>query len=170
MGFGEAIASGFNNYATFKGRAPRSEYWWWVLFFGLFTIGAALVSAVLDVAAGSQMIGALLRGLVSLAFILPNLAVGVRRLHDLNRSGWWLGGSFILALFLMGLAIPVAIRAGENHAHGYAMTDGVPSSACAVMALLGLAYIVYGMLLFIWFCMRGTSGPNRFGAEPLKNF
>jgi uncharacterized membrane protein YhaH (DUF805 family) len=168
MGFGAAVASCFNKYASFSGRAPRSEYWWWILFFGLISFGVAFISGILDIALGNKLIGVSLRGLVSLAFILPNLAVGVRRLHDLNRSGWWLGGSFVFALFFMILAVPVAMRAAENHANGYAMTAGLPSSAFLLIALFGAAYTLFGLLLFIWFCMRGTRGGNRFGADPLR--
>ena len=69
-------------YVDFSGRARRSEYWWYALF-------SAIVQAVvnaLDRGLGSQILG----GLVSLALLLPSLAVAVRRLHDTGRSGWWL--------------------------------------------------------------------------------
>ena len=94
MGFGEAIGSVLGNYATFSGRARRSEYWWWWL--ALILVGAvfAAVAALL----GSGFIGDLTRigyGLFALATILPTLAVSVRRLHDISRSGWWVLISFV---------------------------------------------------------------------------
>ncbi len=82
MGFGEAVGSCFSNYATFTGRAPRSEYWYFVLFQAL----ANLVVGIIAARAGSNLLG----GLVELALFMPALAVGVRRLHDIDRSGWWL--------------------------------------------------------------------------------
>jgi uncharacterized membrane protein YhaH (DUF805 family) len=81
MGFWQAVASGFSNYVGFSGRACRSEYWYWVLFVLLCSIAASIIDAVLGVY--------LITSLVNLAVFLPGLAVGIRRLHDLDRTGWW---------------------------------------------------------------------------------
>ena len=86
MGFGDAIRTCLQKYATFGGRAARSEFWW----FWLFGVLASLVAGVIDNAlfgapAGDGWISAL----VGLALLLPSLAVSVRRLHDIGRSGWW---------------------------------------------------------------------------------
>ena len=95
MSFGEAIRSGFDNYANFSGRASRSAYWWWALFNFLVSLAAQ----ILDRALGLGPVGAdttyglragVITGLLGLALLLPSLAVGVRRLHDTDRSGWWL--------------------------------------------------------------------------------
>jgi len=75
--FGESIGTCLKKYATFDGRAGRSEYWWFFLF------------SVLAQAAG-HIISPALGGLVALGLLLPGLGVGVRRLHDIGRSGWWL--------------------------------------------------------------------------------
>jgi uncharacterized membrane protein YhaH (DUF805 family) len=77
MTFGESISTCFSKYATFDGRASRSEYWWWFLFSVLAAMAAAMVSETLY-------------GLFCLATLLPSLAVGARRLHDTDRSGWFL--------------------------------------------------------------------------------
>ena len=69
-------------YANFSGRAIRSEYWWFVLAY----IIAYLVLAIVDYVLGAQ----LLTSILSLALLIPSIAVGVRRLHDLDKSGWWL--------------------------------------------------------------------------------
>jgi uncharacterized membrane protein YhaH (DUF805 family) len=81
MNFGEAISSGFSNYVNFAGRAIRSEYWYWVLFVFLAEIVTGIVDFVLGVQITTTIFG--------LAVLLPGLAVAVRRLHDLDRSGWW---------------------------------------------------------------------------------
>lgn len=78
MTFQESIQICFQKYADFNGRASRAEYWWFALF-------AFVVSIVLS-AAGAGLIS----GLFSLATLVPSLAVGVRRLHDLGKSGWFL--------------------------------------------------------------------------------
>jgi uncharacterized membrane protein YhaH (DUF805 family) len=75
MTFGESIKTCLTKYAAFDGRASRSEFWWFVLFQLLLTLGA-------------QMISHLLGGLLSLALFLPALAAAVRRLHDIGKSGW----------------------------------------------------------------------------------
>jgi len=82
MGFGQAISSGFSNYVNFSGRACRSEYWFWVLF----VLIADVVAIAIDAAIGMQIVGSLF----GLAVLLPGLAVTVRRLHDLDRTGWWI--------------------------------------------------------------------------------
>ena len=94
MSFGESISTVFSKYATFSGRARRSEYWWWYLF---IVIISAVVGGIAAAAGGSDgsSFGSLVAGLVGLALVLPTLAVGVRRLHDTGRSGWWLLISFV---------------------------------------------------------------------------
>ena len=94
-------------YATFSDRARRSEYW----YFTLVYLVAAVILSVIDVATGlySQSTGiGLLSGIFAIAMILPSLAVTVRRLHDTDRSGWWLLialipllGAIVLLVFMV---------------------------------------------------------------------
>ncbi|HEY4084017.1 MAG TPA: DUF805 domain-containing protein [Burkholderiaceae bacterium] len=77
MTFEQSIRTCFTKYAEFTGRATRSEFWWFFLF-------TCLVSA------GCDMLSHTLSALFSLATLLPSLAVAARRLHDTNRSAWWL--------------------------------------------------------------------------------
>jgi uncharacterized membrane protein YhaH (DUF805 family) len=115
MNFWQAIQSGFSNYVTFSGRAARSEFWYWCLFYLL----TAMVTTIIDNAIGAQVTVSLF----GLAALLPTIAVNIRRLHDLDRSGWWF--------------------------------------------LLHLLPIIGAIILIVWFCGRGTVGPNRFGPDPL---
>ena len=87
MGFGQAISAGFSNYVNFSGRACRSEYWYWILFI----IIADIVAAIIDQALGIQLV----TGLFGLVTIIPNIAIAIRRLHDLDRTGWWVLLGFI---------------------------------------------------------------------------
>lgn len=82
VNFIQAIVSGFQNYVNFSARAARSEFWLWTLFSFLASITAELLDLAVDSSA--------LQILVCLALFLPSLAVSVRRLHDLGRTGWWL--------------------------------------------------------------------------------
>ena len=73
------------NYVTFRGRAPRSEYWYWVLFVLLVSIAAGILDAALfPLVEVSPLVS-----VAGLLFLLPGLVVSIRRLHDLDRSGWW---------------------------------------------------------------------------------
>ncbi len=87
MTFTEAIKDGFHNYVNFKGRAPRSAYWWWFLFAIIVNIIA--VGLDLVISGGSQSF-ILFQVISILALLLPGIAVSIRRLHDTDRSGWWL--------------------------------------------------------------------------------
>jgi len=88
MSFTEAIQSGFRNYVNFTGRAFRSEFWYWCLFAFLVAVAAQIIDVILF--PGSFSKGASpVSSLVSLGLLLPNLGVLVRRLHDIDRSGWW---------------------------------------------------------------------------------
>lgn len=81
MDFVTAVKTVFKKYATFEGRACRSEYWYFILFIFI----ASLVLQVVDLA----ITGGLLYIIFALATLVPCLAVAVRRLHDTDRSGWW---------------------------------------------------------------------------------
>lgn len=104
MNFSQAVISGFKNYSTFSGRASRSEFW----YFGLFLVVADVVLLLLDMAVFNisysddklHPFG----DFFLLATWLPSLAVTARRLHDVNRSGWW-----ILIIFTIIGMIPMII-------------------------------------------------------------
>lgn len=92
MGMGEAIRSSFSKYACFKGRARRSEYWFFALFSFLCTLPLYLFSfiALTTVGEGELAYVPLFTGcFIQLIFFLPSLSVMVRRLHDTGKSGWW---------------------------------------------------------------------------------
>jgi uncharacterized membrane protein YhaH (DUF805 family) len=97
VGFGEAVKTGLAKYATFSGRARRSEYWWFFLFLVLTNWAGRAV----DFAVGNEF--PIVETLVATALFLPFLASSVRRLHDTGRSGWWLPIAFIPLLGLIWL-------------------------------------------------------------------
>ena len=115
MTFGQAISSGFSNYVNFSDRACRSEFWFWRLFYYLALAAVFVIQGALGIHA--------LAALFEVGMLLPILAMSVRRLHDLDRSGWWI--------------------------------------------LLSLIPVIGWIILLIWYCTKGTDGPNRFGPDPL---
>jgi uncharacterized membrane protein YhaH (DUF805 family) len=108
---GEAARRFFKKYATFTGRASRSEYWWWALISGVVAIvlniiisaGTTVNDSGAMVPGPGAVIGYILLGIWGLATLIPSLALVVRRLHDVNFSGWMI----LLGLvpFLGGLAL-----------------------------------------------------------------
>lgn len=90
-----AARSVLSKYATFSGRTSRAEFWWWVLAVFVATLIAGLIDSLIfapmiygHVPPGEE--GQPISFLLSLALLLPSIAVGARRLHDIGRSGWWL--------------------------------------------------------------------------------
>ena len=82
VSFSDAISLAFKNYVNFHGRSTRAEYWW----FFLFTFTLSIVTQIID---SFSSLG-VTNFISSLIVLLPSLAVGVRRLHDIGKSGWWL--------------------------------------------------------------------------------
>lgn len=85
MNFTEAIATCFRKYVGFSGRARRAEYWYWALF----VVIVGICTAVLDEVIFPFNAFSPLNSVWSIATFLPGLAVAVRRLHDVDKSGWW---------------------------------------------------------------------------------
>ncbi|MFT4091681.1 MAG: DUF805 domain-containing protein [Asticcacaulis sp.] len=90
--FGSAIQVCMTKYVDGQGRATRSEYWWFYLFTVLVGFGIGIIAGITGLEALSY--GAY-------AFTLPSIVAGVRRLHDINRSGWWLLIGFGLGGFVL---------------------------------------------------------------------
>jgi uncharacterized membrane protein YhaH (DUF805 family) len=76
-------------YAVFDGRARRKEYWMFVLFYAIIYIILGIIDGLIGTSANNSF-GGLLAGLFGLAVLLPSIGVGIRRMHDTNRSGWWI--------------------------------------------------------------------------------
>ena len=166
-------------YATFSGRASRAEFWWFFLFLVLVWVvfyatmfGTLFGARNAGTPPSAGFMGALgvagfLLILFWLAMLIPSIAVGVRRLHDTDRSGWWLGGFYLL----YGLYI-VMLLGSMGSLMGGAMTGAAPNPAqvsggmFAATMVLGLVMFVYAIALFVFYCLPGTRGSNRFGPDP----
>jgi uncharacterized membrane protein YhaH (DUF805 family) len=117
MTFTEAVRSGFSKYVTFSGRSRRSEFWFWFLFVIIAAVVAALLDTMLfpammdvqtDVADGVASVsaqGGPISALVTLGLLLPGLAMQIRRLHDVDRSGWWVLLAFVPLIGIIVLIV-----------------------------------------------------------------
>jgi uncharacterized membrane protein YhaH (DUF805 family) len=117
MSFSEAVKSGFDHYTKFDGRASRPAFWWWFLFSVLVAIAANILDAIIGTV--------ILSIVVALGLLLPNLSVSIRRLHDTDRTGWWILiglipiiGFIVLLVFYLQKSDP-----GEN-GYGPPMGEG----------------------------------------------
>lgn len=149
MTFSDAVRTCLREkYATFSGRASRSEFWWFSLAMWLILMVAFLVLgglfATLGSTAGGFGTGAMvlmaLGAILYLALLIPFFSVTVRRFHDRNLSGWWYLGIFALSM--------VSNFAPEN---------------VALLVIAGLASIATLVICVL----KGTQGPNKFGPDPL---
>lgn len=95
----EMMIAPLKKYADFQGRARRAEYWMFVVFQILVYIAVAIVSMIVSGGDTNSAAASALMGLVTLGLLLPSIAVTVRRLHDTNRTGWWI---FISLIPLIG--------------------------------------------------------------------
>jgi uncharacterized membrane protein YhaH (DUF805 family) len=107
-------------YAVFNGRARRMEYWYFVLFNIIVLIVLSLIDVLLGTFNIVRGVG-LLSGIYSLAVLIPTLAVTIRRLHDIDRTGWWilinlipLIGTIVLLVFELTPGTPGSNRYGPD--------------------------------------------------------
>jgi uncharacterized membrane protein YhaH (DUF805 family) len=107
-------------YAVFSGRSRRMEFWYFVLFNIIVTIVLAVIDTLLGTFNVLRGVG-LLSGIYGLAVIIPTLAVAVRRLHDTDRTGWWiliglipLIGTIVLLVFYLTPGTPGSNRYGPD--------------------------------------------------------
>ena len=160
-------------YADFSGRSRRTEYWswvllqvligigYWVLVFG--TAGAAVLSgdrAALAAAGGAVLVISGVYLLIGLIFLIPSLAVSVRRLHDTNRSGWWILAPTVPYVLIIVLAF------GSYAALGPKPDEATMASIGLGVLLITLILMVMGLILVVFMLLDGTPGPNRYGPNP----
>ena len=155
-------------YADFSGRSRRMEFWMWQVFqilvyFAMMVLmmlfGGGMMMAAADpstvAAAGG---GVLILGAIYLIYILavfiPSLAVAVRRLHDTDRSGWWILAP--LAPYLLVIVAGVMVA-----------SDPANPGMAGAIAMIGMALtLILSLVLIVFYFLEGTKGPNRFGPAP----
>ena len=115
MDFSSAVQSFFNKYATFQGRASRSEFWYAQLFIILTGFFLGFIEGLLRISPFSEV--SVLASIFQLGVFLPSIAIIARRFHDINKSGWW----YFLILTIVGV-IPVFYwfcKKGDEYENDY---------------------------------------------------
>ncbi|MDY3089883.1 MAG: DUF805 domain-containing protein [Porphyromonas sp.] len=156
------------NYFNFSGRARRREFWgfslftfilWFVLTLVFFTTAGTMFLGGLGSAGASQdfltstflVLG--VWGIVLLVFLIPSLAVQVRRLHDRGMSGWWIFFSNVLGVIFNVLQTAMSIT-------------GADSTILMLVGVVALAVLVLNIYLLVQFVMDGEVGANKYGEDP----
>ncbi|TLD82914.1 DUF805 domain-containing protein [Helicobacter sp. MIT 11-5569] len=163
MTFKQAVASGFSNLFNFKGRASRSEYWWFYLCLaiigslsGAMILGFAFVGYYLFLNGTILYISYIIYQTFAFVFLMFYISITVRRLHDVNKSGWWLLVWFVSYILMVFIGVLSDDTISAN-------TELVGIALSAVL----FALLASSIILLIFLVKRGTKGENRFGADPL---
>ncbi len=166
-------------YVDFKGRARRSEFWLWTLaLFVMYIVIEAVMFSAIPAMMGSsnpaQAMANMMRfmpliNLIGLALFLPNLAVQIRRLHDSNRTGWWV--VLPIGVFIAGIILFLATNASKIAS--MLKTPTASPDPTAIFSIVGSAMLfiwlptmISGIVMLVFFCLDGTAGSNRFGPDP----
>ena len=141
----------FENYANFNGRARRSEFWYFTLMNLIFSLATMLLDKALGIKLGFNT-------LYSLAVFLPGIAVSVRRLHDIGKSGWLLL-IFYIVIFVAAISLVVA---------GFAVIGGSRniSNLGAGLLIPLLLILAFAIWLLVMYCTNGEVGTNKYGPDP----
>ncbi|MDD9797903.1 MAG: DUF805 domain-containing protein [Alphaproteobacteria bacterium] len=155
MTFEQSIKTCLRKYAVFSGRAPRSEYWWWILFVILADLFIVIFdNAIFDIRPEDEWWGGPFSILFSLLTLLPTIAVAARRLHDINRTGWWVLWWPLIMVAVVLAGAPFTLYVNEDIAYIIWLHVAVGVGICIIWEI-------------VWFASRGTQGDNRFGPDPL---
>jgi uncharacterized membrane protein YhaH (DUF805 family) len=134
-------------YVQFNGRAPRAEYWWFWLFQAFVSLATMLIDTVMGLGGPGSPISTNM--ILGLALFLPTLAVTVRRLHDVNRSGWVFPGYILLLTAIIAAGAALTLILG---------TFGI------ILMFLGVAAV--GVKFTILMASEGSRGENSYGPNP----
>ena len=164
MSFGEAIKSVFSKYATFSGRARRSEFWYFFLF-------NFLVSFVLGLIPFLSWVS----GLWALAVLIPTLAVTVRRFHDIDKSGWnyllFLIPSLLYIGYIVYFAVTVVVpltQSGFDASNMQAVMDLLMANKTSllIIGILELLSVIALIVWIVWMARDSEPGVNKWGPNP----
>ena len=145
----------FENYANFKGRARRSEYWYYALMTIIISFILSILDDILGLKYGAKSDSGVVSSIYGLLVFIPGIAVSVRRLHNIGKSGW-------LILLLYGVAFVSCIFILTSvFALGFSKVVFGIGMIFAILLLLGSA-----IWLLVLFCTEGDSGENKYGPDP----
>ncbi len=179
MSFGNAVAICFSKYFTLKGRARRSEYWYFYLFSSIVGIFVMILKSIIETSVGaiggvaavqlSHIIVESFYWIINIALFIPGFTVFVRRLHDIDDNGW------LAVLLYIVPSIIVRVESFIMASGGFEIKPNMqPKEAMDVLAafvpilfslIICLGAIIAGIIIC---CKPGTNGPNTYGPDPIR--
>lgn len=163
MTFTEAVITCLRRYATFKGRAPRSEYWWFALFCFLGGLAFGFLEGMINGITGTADGPTILSGAFNFATLIPSIAAGWRRMHDTGRSGLYLLYPLIV---MVGMTTYIGMTIGFEPL----TSDGVAFETSGITALIlmigGIAFVISPFLVLWWLTRPSQPGSNEYGPNP----
>ena len=168
MEFGQAVKTCFKKFFDLKGRARRSEYWWFFLF-------CMVVSWVFNIFGGFVPWLSYIGLLISMILLIPSCTVQTRRLHDTGRSGWWVVVQILLMLGVYGslcaMLLPYADKmmylTGNMEIINVLM-DAMEESpvAVAVMGISSLLLLIITIIIIVFSVIDSHYNENKYGPSP----
>ncbi len=158
-----AIKMYFANYANFKGRSTRAEYWWVMLFMFLVSCALSLFGTI----------GNYINYAFSLACLIPGLALGTRRLHDTGKSGWWLVIFYIAMAACFAWVVTILVKNAPG------LLTGNPNEVAMmgeeilpVIASMAIPYMVMfaGSIWWIVLMCKKSEPDNQYGPNPYGEY
>lgn len=162
-----AIKIYFANYVNFRGRSTRAEYWWAMLFVFLLYQAVGFFSIFLYTLV-SEYVSAFVLILVSLALMLPTLAVTTRRMHDIGKSGWWVVGFYVFPMLVIWNCFSlffVAILEGVTDPVLLANIAKASPVSLGIGALVLLVFYIYMLVLLV----KPSAPDNQYGPCPYSS-
>ena len=163
-----AVKTCFKKYFDFKGRARRSEFWWFVLFMIIVSSALTFLSVLVPA-----------MGYVSLAFslavLIPEIAALTRRLHDIGRGGWWVLLMFLCILgyygcmaYLLGPNLDALAEMTDPMELGMEMANAVQSSPAVATTMIccSIGVLIFAILNIIFAVIDSKWGTNKYGPSP----
>jgi uncharacterized membrane protein YhaH (DUF805 family) len=147
----------------FRGRINRAKYWLWVLLYFSVALGLGLITFAINL----PLVNVIVELVFLVLVVFTNLAVTAKRLHDRNKSAWW------LLIFALGPGVVAGLGLGLIVSASDISGSGAASSGNSVAIVIGWLAMVVAIVLALWAfvelaCLRGSIGPNRYGPDPLE--
>lgn len=162
LNFTEALKICFKKYFDFTGRARRSEYWWFVLFTCVVSMVCSFIDGILKVAMDIEFVNIVVCALL----YIPGMTVVFRRLHDVGRSGWWSGLSYILlaisilcVLFMTGFDFNLLMDSESMF-----RTLSGTQKLIALLPFIGSMVLCF--IVFVFSLRDSHRGENKYGRSP----
>ena len=181
MGFWESVRTCFRKYFDFKGRARRSEYWWYCLFsvvacliwalFGTLLLALPIGMVVQHVSGNETAVLTtmiIILCIPLLFLVLPSISVQVRRLHDTGRSGWWMVASIILEI--VAAALPFALFGSDaidfDFMEEFSRSFELSTAAGVADVVLTIATNAMSIILIVFSIFDSHKTENKYGPSP----